>query len=381
MRTKILIGALALLGAIAFVVPAGAVTINGVDYALFARCKIGMENGPVKIDGNIAVNEICGAQNGFLHLGINNVVNGTATANNMFFGGGAKVTKCEFNNSTGGDPNTVCGTQAPAVLPITTWASQPNNPGGIPLPIPTVTVGANNVLCPPDCSPAPGDYRDIRVKDNATLTLAAGTYNARNVLVEFNATLTGAGSTSTALNLTGTFGTEPGANINGVTITSVNGQNQGGLGTTAEVIETGNLTTVNDAVFYAPFGRMHLHQGGTFLNFEGIAVLITVEPVTITRPEGRCACIGAVADGGQTIDLSQGCHLNDPTIEFFVSTTCAIDAFASCPGANCIAATAQAGATDTTATLTKPAAPAGNYHVIVRSAGGAFCTVQTVPIP
>lgn len=382
MRTRMLVVALAVLSALAFVVPAGAVTINGTDYALFARCKIGMENGPISIDGNIAVNEICGTQQGFLHLGINNIVTGSATANNIFFGNGSQVGICNFNNSTGGNPGLVCGAQNPAVLPITNWFT------GIPLPVPAVIPGNQDVVCPPDCNPVPGDYQDIRVKDNATLTLSpGGVYNARSLLVEFGATLNGNGA---AVNLKNGFTSEALANINDVTITSTNGvtsvnpllcSGANGLGTTAEVIETGNGTKVSNSIFYAPCGRMHLHQSGEFTNFEGIAVLITVEPVIIKNEERAvCACIGTVTKDAQnnTLLLAQGCHLNAPNLSFFVAPTCPTDPTV-CPG--CTPATRQAGATDTTATLDIPVVAPGTYRVVVQSTGGSFCTKDTVSLP
>ena len=359
--------------------PADAITINGVDYALLGRCKIGMENGPVKITGNIAVNEACGVQDGLLHIAAHNTVTGTATANSMFLGTNASVSSCEFNKSVGGNPAVACGVQGPAALPITAW------PAGIPLPIPVVSIGTTNILCPPSCSPAPGSYRDITVASGATLTLSPGVYNARNVTVGNQAALNGSGA---QLNLheTGSFVTEARAKINDVTVTSVKGQanfNAGGLGSTAEVIKTGNAAEVTNAIFYAPFARMHLHQAGTFTDFEGIAVLVVVEPVTIVNEARRsdCACIGSIAKTPGSIVLSSGCHLDSPTNQFFVSPTCVLDVNASCPGANCFSVTAQAGATESTATLNVPAVTAGNYHVIVRTPSGAFCTTQTVPLP
>src|SRR5215831_12306465 len=45
MPTRFLLGALAFVCALAFVVPAQAVTINGVDYTLFAKTTIKMEEG------------------------------------------------------------------------------------------------------------------------------------------------------------------------------------------------------------------------------------------------------------------------------------------------------------------------------------------------
>jgi hypothetical protein len=363
MRRRFFLGTLALLCALAFVVPAQAITINGTDFVLFAKTTIKMEDGPTVINGNVGVNDV----GGLLRIGAGNTINGIAIADRMFFGSGAKVTDCEFNTSTGGNPSAVCGTQSPAVLPITSWP---------PSPVPVVPSCVNtnpDVIVPAGGSLAlaPGCYGDVDVRDNATLTLSAGTYNFKSLRLQTGSLLDG---NSATVNVKGLVVTEPGVTINDVNITTV-------ASGTFEAIIIGNSSTLNNVVLYAPNARMHLHQGGVYTNFEGIAVFITVEPIQIgTVPQG-CACIGAIADGGTTIGLSNGCHLNNPANEFFVSTTCAIDAFASCPSASCIAATVQAGATDTTATLNKPAAPAGNYHVIVRSAGGAFCTAATVPIP
>src|SRR5262245_28019676 len=178
--TVVLVAAIALVGA----VPAAAVKIGGTDYALFAQCQLGMEDGPTTITGNIAVNEICGALNGFLRVGAHNVVNGTATANRMFFGTASTVTTCEFNVLTGGNASAACGNIPPdpippgASLPITAWP---------PItPLPSVTPGATDFVCQASqtCSPPAGQYRDIRAGDNATINLDGGTYQARNLFLE-----------------------------------------------------------------------------------------------------------------------------------------------------------------------------------------------------
>jgi hypothetical protein len=370
MRTRLLVGTLAALAALAFVIPAEAIVINGVDYALFGRCKIGMENGPISIDGNVAVNEICGTQQGFLHIAINNVITGSATANNMFFGTNAQVGTCNYNNSTGGNPNAVCAAQNTPInppLPITAWP---------PLPVPTVTPGNTDVVCPPDCNPAPGNYRDIRVKDNGTMNLSPGVYEARSFKVGSGGTVNG---NNAEVNLTGSFGTEGVATINDVKITSIFGQNVLPIGSTAEVMEPGLGAHLNNVVLYAPFARMHLHLGGVYTNFEGIAVLIAVEPIIVQNEERAvCACIGNVTKGEGTLLLTDGCHLNAPNLNFFVAPTCPTDP-ATCPG--CTAATRLPGATDTTATLQTPAVAPGTYRVVVQSTGGSFCTNATVSLP
>ena len=363
MRTRLFLGSLVFLIALAFVLPAGAANINGTDYVLFARCKIGMEDGPTDITGNIAVNEICGTENGLLRVGAHNQVHGTATANRMFLGTNSQVDACEFNTLTGGNP-AACGTTAAATLPITAWP---------PLPVPVVVPGAADFTCAASttCNLPAGAYRNIKVRDGATLNLDInGTYQAKTLLVENLATLNGNGS---AVNLTGSFNTEPGATINDASITSI----QSG---SAEVIETGNATVLNNVLLYAPNARAHLHQGTLGQGTEVVAVLIVVEPVKLTPPPPRgCACIGEIAKGQGTIALSNGCGLNIKQDLFFVATTCAI----TCPGAGCTAATLAAPApTDDTATINIPAGlAAGDYHVIVVSPGGQFCTGATVPLP
>lgn len=373
MRTRVLLGALAFLCALAFVVPAGAVTINGVDYTLFAQCKIGMEDGPTNITGNIAVNEICGVEQGFIRIGAHNIVNGTATANRMFFGTGSSVTTCKFNFVTGGNAEAACGNIPPdpippgAVLPITAW------PPAALGPIPVVNPGAANFVCQAfqTCNVAAGAYRDIIAKDNSTLNLDnAATYDARNLYIENGAILNGNGS---SVNLTSIFNTEPNATINDVKITSIK------VGTT-EAITVGNNSVINNSILYAPFARAHLHQATFGQGVEVVAVLIIVEPVKLVPPPPRgCACIGEIAKNQSTIDLSNGCGLNIPQNLFFVSLTCAT----VCPGPDCTAATLAAPApTDGTATLNIPVVPVpGDYHVIVVSPGGQFCTAATVPLP
>ena len=122
MRSKIFLWILALLCGLALVGPVEAVTIGGVDYALYARCKIGLEQGGTVIDGNVRVAQICGAQQGFLQIGAGTTINGNASANRIFFGTNAKVTgtppACVFNISAGGLFSVVCPGSAPGVPPF-----------------------------------------------------------------------------------------------------------------------------------------------------------------------------------------------------------------------------------------------------------------------
>ena len=360
MSARVLIAVLALLCAPGFVVvaPADAVVINGVDYVLFGKTAVKMEDGGfMNILGNVGVNDV----GGLLRVGAHNAIVGTATADTMFFGSASSVAACEFNTSTGGNPNVACGSQGPTLpLPLTAWP---------PLPLPAVTP------CPPDVTVAPGATlnlapgcrQDVRVRDGATLNLSPGLYEWKSLRVETGATVNGGGAT---VNLTGQFVTEPSVTINDVTVTSVA---QG----TFEAISIGNSSAVNNSLLYAPDARMHLHLGGRYVNASFVAVLITVEPISAGIVIDACVCIGAVAKSGSTIALSNGCGLQAAP-QFFLGLTCAIN----CPGAGCVAATVKAGATATDATLNVPAGiPAGQYHVIALGFGGAFCTSQTVSLP
>lgn len=376
MRTRIFLGALALLSALAFSVPADAVTINGVEYVLFARETITMEQGPVNITGNVGVNDF----GGLLKVGAFNVINNgglsTATADSIKTPASAQISNCRFNNN---DPDlaVVCGTTGAAVLPITVWPL-----GGQIAQAPQATIDAcvdaaldENV---PDNGaldlPAGSCRRNVVVRKNATLTLHAGAaYNFKTLRLDNGATLEGNGA---LVHVQGLVNSNQNVKINDVTITTV--------GSGFEAIVIGNSAILTNTILHAPFATIHLHTGGNYSQgFEAIALVIRVEPITITDGDQPlvCACIGAVANGDTTILLSDGCHLNAPGNTFFVSTTCAIDATVSCPGASCFSTGAPTASTDTTATLNKPAVLAGDYHVIVVNTGGAFCTAATVPIP
>ncbi len=300
-----------------------------------------------------------------LRIGGHNVVRGTATANRMFFGTASQVDVCTFNANVGGNANAACGNiQQGVSLPITAWP---------PLPVPAVVPGNSNFTCAAfqTCTLAAGAYRDIVAKDNSVINLDPGvTYQARNLFVENGATLNGSGS---SINLTQTFNTEPNAQINDVTITSIKSG-------TAEVIEVGNNSTIINSVLYAPFARAHLHQALVTQATEVVAVLIVVEPVKIPEIHvDGCACIGNIAKGQGTIALSNGCGLNIPSNQYFVATTCAI----ACPGAGCTsAALGPPAPTNSSATISIPGGVgAGDYHVIVVSPFGQFCTAGTVPLP
>ena len=225
MLNRIALGTLVVLCALALVTPANAVTVNGVDYVILAKSRVLMENsktanpcrptllGCTVIDGNVAVSD----PNGQLNIGAFNVINGTATANHIFFGSNSHITTCQFNTSSGVPAASVCDniiSPIPAgVLPIV--AAWPPGPLG-PVPIePCVNAAANvNVLAGLTQALAPGCYKDVRVNAGATLDLSAGNYVFKSLRLIAGSTLNGAGSGSTSLNVQGLAITEPGVKIN-----------------------------------------------------------------------------------------------------------------------------------------------------------------------
>ncbi len=276
--------------AIALPVPADATSIGGTEYALFANLSIRMENGPVNITGNIAVND----PDGFIQFGSHNTVNGTATAHRITFASFTAVTTCEFDISTGSSAG--CGsidTPVSQPLPIVAWP-----PLGLVNVLPCVNT-APDLTVPPggSASPDPGCYGAVRVRDNGTLNLSAGIYNFKNLRLEQGATLKGAGVDPTTVNAKGLVTTEAGVTIQDVTI-----KTQGSIGS---VITIGVGSTVTNVLFYAPNGTIHLHNAGAYTGFEGVGKSIVVQPVTIASPPTPQTCIAvtkactdATAPGG-----------------------------------------------------------------------------------
>ena len=112
MLKRIALGTLVILCALALVTPASAVTVNGVEYVILAKSKVLMENsadceplpantlGCLIINGNVAVSD----PNGFLHIGSNNIINGTATAHHIFFGTNSHITDVSIQHVIRCDP-------------------------------------------------------------------------------------------------------------------------------------------------------------------------------------------------------------------------------------------------------------------------------------
>ena len=214
MLKRIALGTLLILCALALVTPASAVNVNGVEYVILAKSQVLMENsadceplpantlGCLIITGNVAVSD----PNGILHIGSNNIINGTATANHIFFGTNSHITECRFNTSSGVDPASVCDNivnPLPAgVLPIV--AAWPPGPLGA-VPVDPCVNAAPNVLVPAGATQAlaPGCYRDVRINAGGTLNLGPGNYVFKSFRMIASATLNGQSSAATSVNVQG----------------------------------------------------------------------------------------------------------------------------------------------------------------------------------
>jgi hypothetical protein len=375
MLNRIALGTLVILCALALVTPAGAVTVNGVDYILLGRIQILMENsadcdplpantlGCMILTGNIGVSD----PNGILKIGANNIINGTVTAHHIAFGTNSHVTECRFDVSSGVDPATVCGTivsPLPAgTLPIV--AAWPPGPLGPVTVDPCVNTAANvTVAAGATQGLPPGCYRDIRVNAGGTLNLGVGTYNIRNVRLIAGANLHGNGATANVRDL---FITEAGVTIDNIVIKS---PGSAGFSVT-EFINIFNGSNLSNVVLYAPTAGIHLHTGFTGNNIEAVANFLTVEPGIVNNAPGVvCACFEGVALVGTNVLLSGGHQLNDPGNKFFLSPTCD-------PAAG-VQVTATA-VSDTNATLDVTGKTTTGRHVIVQSTAGTFCSATTLP--
>jgi hypothetical protein len=237
-----LLGGLAILCALAFIAPADAITINGKTYVLFAKTAIEMEDGWTAIFGNAGVNDVGGR----LRVGAFNIIRGTAAADDMFFGTHSVVDGCDFNTSTGVDPNAVCGSQAPVTAPITVWPPAPVEP--VPSCVNTqpseiVPHGESKIL-------DPGCYGDVRIGGEATLTLAAGTYSFKSLRLKNRSHLNGNGA---IVNVKGLVVTKPSVAIIGVTINSSVSR--------GVVVRIGKGSFLEDVLLNVPDGTVHLHRG------------------------------------------------------------------------------------------------------------------------
>ena len=381
MKKGILFGLLAIFGALAMITPASAATINGVDYVLFARTEIRMEQakdcdplpgdllGCMIITGNVATNDPTGR----ILTGINNIINGIVTTNNLVLASGAQITTCRYNVTSGASPAVVCGTVVtplPAgTLPIIAW---PVNGG--PLGAVAISAGCNvntaadiNVAAGATLNLAPGCYRNVRVNAGGTLNLAAGTYDMRTLRMIAGSEINGVGQPATTVTVLVQAITEGGVAINDLRLQAVNTATF----TVSEAISLGNGNQLTNVLLYSPTNAIHLRTGSTASNFEAVANYLTVEPTVISNvPNLGCPCFLNLAQAGTTISLSGGTDLDKST--FVLSATCNV------AGGTPVPATA---ATATTATLDASGVAAGTYRVIAIGASGSYCHNTPVTIP
>jgi hypothetical protein len=376
MLKRIALGTLLALCALALVTPAGAVTVNGVDFIILGKSNILMENsadceplpintlGCMILNGNVGVSD----PNGTLHIGANNVINGTATANHIFFGTNSHITKCVFNVSSGVNPATVCDTVVTPVpagtLPIV--AAWPPGPLGA-VPVDNCVNAAADVTVNGTQPLAPGCYKNVRLNANSTLNLSGGAYVFKTLRMLAGSTLHGNGAT---VNVQGQTITESGVTIDNIVLES-----PGTVGfSVTEFFLIGNGSTLTNVVFYAPTAGIHLHTGFVANGIEAVANFITVEPGFIGGVvEKVCGCFDGVDQVGLSVSISKGQHLDQAT-GFFVGTTCGPAGLISVPAS---------GVTPTTATLDLSGAgvPPGSYHVIAKFDSGSYCSDDLVVKP
>lgn len=362
MRNRTWLGIFVLLCALGLVTPAGAITVNGVDYVLFAQQQILMENGPVNITGNVGVSDV----GGNLLIGAHNTIAGSATADKITFGSFSLTDICRFNTFTLANPSTVCSTivtPLPAgTLPLfTPW---PPGPLGA-VPVDACVNTAANFTSPigGNVTLAPGCYKDVRVSSNSTVTLTAGTYTFRSFRMIAGSTLNGAGQTINAQQ--GAI-TEPNVEINDVTIETP--------AVSGEPISIGNNSRVNNTVLYAPLARIHLHTGGVYTNFEGVAKFITVEPIIITGQKEGCGCFEDVVKSGTQLLISKGQSLSKAT-GFFLSTTCNV------AGATPVNTLGPVTDTNVTLDVSGKTCAAPGCHVIAQFNKGTWCSGDLIVLP
>ena len=380
MRNRILLGLLALIGLLAAVMPASAATINGVDYVLFARIEILMEQakdcdplpgdllGCMIITGNVAVNELTGR----IRTGINSIINGTTTVDNLVLATGAQLTECRYNVTSGASPAVVCGTVVtplPAgTLPIVAWPVNGGPLGAVALSVGcnvntagdiTVAAGATQNL-------APGCYRNVRVNAGGTLNLSAGVYDMRTLRLIAGSTINGAGQPATTVTVAVQAISESGVSWNSLRVQSVNTATF----TVSEAISLGNQNSLDNVLLYSPTNSVHLRTGTTATSFEAVANFLTIEPTVISSQSFICGCFDTVTKQGTNILLSGGQNL-DKASSFVLSATC------DPAGGTTVPATAVG---PTTATLDASGVN-GTFKVIAIFDSGSYCNNTTVTFP
>jgi hypothetical protein len=257
MRNTMLFGPLAILFVLALAAPAGTISVGGTEYTLLANKLIGLESGPRVIDGNVGVNDRLGT----LKIGQGVTINGTATAHRIEAGSNQQTTKCVFDILVGAGAAGCLTQESPAPLPIV----DPWPPIAI-APPPACVATAANFRVPPGETLflPPGCYGVVTVGAGGTLTLAAGTYNVRDLAVQQGGEVDGAGKTETVVNSKKVVTTLHGSVLKGLTL-------ENALSTTAEVLQIGPGSQLDDILLYAPFAGVHIHSGTVWTNTDIIA--------------------------------------------------------------------------------------------------------------
>ena len=256
--------------------PASAVVVNGQDFALLAQNQINLTNGPITINGNVGVNN----PGGLLKLGgINVEIDGTAISDSTILNTGSTINGTLETNHLSGN-GTATSVQPAPPLPFAN--PFPSVPGTDPCvnsaPMMAVPAGQSVTLPSGSC------FSQLRLGDNATVTLAAGgTYNFGSVQMLHGSTLASAGPGTADINVKSTFSTE-GSNVvdNVNVLDSFNGSNLAiAIGQHSKI--TGNLE--------APNAIIHIHDGSNLFG-EVVGLVITIEPSMVTVSPPSCCPAG-----------------------------------------------------------------------------------------
>lgn len=394
MFNRIALGMLLVLCALAFVTPAGAATVNGVDYLLLGKSEILMEgsdtctNPPTPgtglkcmfIQGNVGVSDPLGR----IRIGSHNIIsnaagNATVTAHEIVFGSFADIDICRFDISSGASPASVCGTiitpLPPGTLPLFSGWTPSSGPLGPVTADPCVNTAASFIVAAGGTLnlPSPAGqfcYKDIRVNAGGTLNLASGNYKFKSLTLLPNAIVNGGGLATTTLTIQ-----NPMLTNNNVKISDIRIQSPGTPGfTVTEFISIGNNSVLTNVILYTPSSAIHLHLGTVGTNVETVANFITVEPIVMesTGTDLDCGCFETVSPTTFTTSLTIENATNLAAVEkFFVTTTCDVPAVCAAP--NCFDVPFTLNAGQTVATLNTTAVVAGTYKVVGQWSAGTFC--------
>lgn len=264
--------------------PAAAVSFNvpgcgpGV-FTVIAQTKIGFENGPVDLTGNILVTK----DDGLVAVGAHNKIHGTLIADKIFLGTGAVVDTCIADSITGpGTCTTVSGTfsAAPAECKVFDFVPPPIDPCVNAALLVNVPAGQTESL-PPGC------YGFVRIGLGATLNLDAGIYFIRELRLLGGATLEGAtpGPRSRLL-IKGGVTAGPGAAFSHLDVLTAS------VGGNAESLVFGNGVTFSDVEAIAAGSTVHVHTSSVSDSSAFAGVRVVIEPATFRSVEEpvQCTC-------------------------------------------------------------------------------------------